>query len=222
MASGITGHCGHYEYARFRHRRQDNMAKAIAPIASGKSTARRHCMVVLASASLLAGAAANAADNERRTQYRESMEGARATYTADARQCRQGNDSRGGARAVCLAQAKAEYKKATAEAVAHWRNTAQARTDARIAAADADHDVARARCKAGSGQAQSACLRLAKEERMAATADARSDLRVTEVRNRDREERKKAYYRAARDKCDALAGAAKEACMTLARAQYSE
>ena len=175
-------------------------------------------MVVLASASLLAGATADAADNERLTQYRESMEGARATYTADARQCRQG----GATRAVCLAQAKAEYKKATAEAVAHWRNTAQARTDARIAAADADHDVARARCKAGSGQAQSACLRLAKEERMAATADAKSDLRVTEARNRDREERKKAYYRVARDKCDALAGAAKEACMTLARAQYSE
>lgn len=176
-------------------------------------------MTLLACASLLASATAVAADNERLQQYRESMEGARATYTADARHCR--HDSRG-TRAVCLAQAKAEYKKATAEAVAHWRNTAQARADARIAAADADHAVARARCKAGPGQAQAACIQQARAERLAATTDARSDLRVTEARNRDREERKKAYYRAARERCDALAGAAKEACMTLARAQYSE
>nr|WP_217344726.1 hypothetical protein [Noviherbaspirillum sp. L7-7A]MBV0878900.1 hypothetical protein [Noviherbaspirillum sp. L7-7A] len=178
-------------------------------------------MALLACIPLLASAAAGAAGNDRRQQYRESMEGARANYTADARHCRQDSDSRS-ARAVCLAQAKAEHKKATAETVAHWRNTAQARTDARIAAADADHDVARARCKAGPGQAQAACLRQAKAARLAATTDARSDLRVTESRNRDKEERKKAYYRAARERCDALAGAAKEACMTLARAQYSE
>jgi hypothetical protein len=178
-------------------------------------------MALVACISLLAGTTAGAADNERLKQYRESMEGARATYTADARHCRQDSDGRR-ARAVCLAEAKAEYKKATAESVAHWRNTPQARTDARIAAADADHDVARARCKAGPGQAQAACLQQARAARLAATTDARADLRVTESRNSDKEERKKAYYRAARQRCDALAGAAKEACMTLARSQYSE
>lgn len=216
MDEAIGGHCGHDERAWLRHTGQDDMAKAIP---SGKRSTGRRSMTLLACASLLASATVGAADNERLQQYRESMEGARATYTADAKHCRQASR---GTRAVCLAQAKAEYKKATAEAVAHWRNTAQARTDARIAAADADHDVARARCKAGAGQSQAACMRQARAERLAATTDARSDLRVTEARNRDREERKKAYYRAARERCDALAGAAKEACMTLARAQYSE
>ena len=189
---------------------------------SGRGNPRRRSVAALACASLLASAAAGAADNERLRQYHESMEGARATYTADARHCRQDGDSRGATRALCLVQAKGEYKKATADAVAHWRNTAQARTDARIAAADADHDVARARCKLGAAGSRADCMRQAKAERLAVTADARSDLRVTEARNRDKEERKKAYYRAAREKCDALAGAAKEACMTLARAQYSE
>ncbi|WP_194711082.1 hypothetical protein [Noviherbaspirillum soli] len=195
------------------------MAKATS---SGKGNSRRRSIAVLACTSLLASAAAGAADNERLRQYRESMEGARATHVADARHCRQDSGSRGATRALCSAQAKAEYKKATAEAVAHWRNTAQARTDARIAAADADHDVAVARCKAGPADAKAGCMRQARAERLAATADARSDLRVTEARNRDKEERKKAYYRAARERCDALAGAAKEACMTLARAQRSE
>lgn len=187
-----------------------------------KGSKGRRSAALLACMLLLASAAAGAADKQRLQQYRESMEGARATYSADAGHCRKDSSLRGQARALCLAQAKAEYRKATADAVARWRNTAQARTDARIAAADADHDVARARCKAGPGQAQPACMRQAKAERLAATVDARSDLQVTEARNRDREERKKAYYRAARERCDALAGAAKEACMTLARAQYSE
>ena len=215
MQRAVAGHCGHDEKAWLQNGGREDMAKAIP---SGKGNQRKRCIAALACASLLASAAAGAADNERLRQYRESMEGARATYTADARHCRQDGDSR----ALCLAQAKGEYKKATAEAVAHWRNTAQARTDARIAAADADHDVARARCKLGPAGSRADCMRQAKAERLAVTADARSDLRVTEARNRDKEERKKAYYRAAREKCDALAGAAKEACMTLARAQYSE
>lgn len=186
---------------------------------NSRGTGKRIGMLMLACAALLA-TGASAADNERLQQYRESLEGARATYAADARHCRQEADR--GARAVCVAQARAVYKKATADAVAYWRNTAQARTDARIAAAEADHALAKARCKAGPGQGRDACLKQATAQRVAATTDARSDLRVTESRNRDREERKMAYYRAARERCDALAAAAKEACMTLARAQYSE
>jgi hypothetical protein len=219
MQRDIAGHCGHDEKAWPRDGGHEDMEKATP---SGKGSSRRRSITAMACASLLASAAAGAADNERLRQYRESMEGARATYVADARHCRQESDSRGATRALCMVQAKGEYKKATADAVAHWRNTAQARTDARIAAADADHDVARARCKVGAARAQAACMQQAKAHRLAATADARSDLRVTEARNRDKEERRKAYYRAARERCDALAGAAKEACMTLARAQYSE
>lgn len=174
---------------------------------------------MLACAALVGAGQAGAASDERFQQYRESLEGARATYRADAAHCRQ---EKGGARQLCLAEARAVHKKASAEAVAHWRNTAQARTDARIVAADADLEVAKVRCKTGPGRARDACLRQARQERLAATTDARSDLRVTEARDRDKEERKKRYYRAAREKCDALAGAAREACMTLARAQYSE
>src|SRR6476620_9470654 len=204
MQWAVGRHCGHDEKAWLWHTGHEDMAKATR---SGKGTTGRRSMVLLACAALLASAAAGAADNERLQQYRESMDGARATYTADARHCRQDSDSRGAMRSLCVAQAKAEYKKATAEAVAHWRHTAQPRTDARIAAADADHEVARARCKAGPAQAQAACLQQARAQRLAATSDARSDLRVTEARNRDKEERKKAYYRAARERCDALAGA---------------
>jgi hypothetical protein len=220
MQHGIAGHCAHYKSGRLRQAGQDDMTQATP---CGKDIkGRRSMALMLACASMLASVGANAADHERLQQYRESMEGARATYAADARHCRQDSDNKGGARAICLAQAKAMHKKATAEAVAHWRNTVQARTDARIAAADADHDVAGVRCKAGPRQARDACMREARAERLAATADARSDLRVTESRNRDKEARKKAYYRTARERCDALAGAAKEACMTLARAQYGE
>jgi hypothetical protein len=45
---------------------------------------------------------------------------------------------------------------------------------------------------------------------------------VTHARNKAKGEKRKAYYRAEREKCDALAGAAKQACISLARSRYGE
>jgi hypothetical protein len=163
--------------------------------------------------------AATAAGDENLQQYRESLAGARSTFNADMAHCKalQADE-----RDMCRAQAKAVHKKANAEAIAHQRNTAQARVDARIATADADYDLARAGCKATRGNERDACLQQAKAQRVAATTDAMADLKVTQARNKAKEQKRKSYYRASREKCDALAGAARQACMTLARAQYGE
>lgn len=152
-------------------------------------------------------------------QYRESLAKARATYDADIARCRKMKQAE---RDLCTARAKAGQKKATSEVMARHRNTPQARVDARIAAADADHDMARAGCKARRANERDVCMQQASARHLAATADAKADLQVTQARNKAKEQKRKAYYRASREKCDALAGAAKEACMTLARAQYGE
>ena len=79
-----------------------------------------------------------AAADDTQQQYRESSAGARSTLNADLAQCRRvAADERG----LCSAQARAVYKKALAEAVAHQRNTPQARVDARIASAAARASV---------------------------------------------------------------------------------
>ena len=166
----------------------------------------------------LAGQAYAAVD-EGMQQYRDSLAGAHSTYKADLAHCGQ---LKGQERDMCKAEAKAVHRKATADAVAAHRNTPQARVDARIAAADADYDVASTACKAGRGNERGACMKQAREARMTAIRQASADLKLTESRNRAKEQKRKDYYRASRAKCDALAGAAKEACMTLARAQYGE
>ena len=162
---------------------------------------------------------AYAAMDEGMQQYRESLAGAHSTFKADLAHCGQ---LKGQERDLCKAQAKAVHRKATADAIAAQRNTPQARVDARIAAADADYDVASTACKADRGNERAACMKQAKEARMTATRQAAADLQLTESRNRAKEQKRRDYYRASRAKCDALAGAAKEACMTLARAQYGE
>jgi hypothetical protein len=180
---------------------------------------RRVTNLLFACAAIAAANHAVAAPDEGMQQYRESLAGARATYESDLAQCKQ---MRGEERDLCTVEAKAAHKKANAEAIAHHRNTPEARVDARIAAADADYDVARARCKAQRGNERDVCMQRARAERVAATADAKSDLRVTQARNKAKEEKRKAYYRAEREKCDALAGAAKQACISLARSRYGE
>ena len=120
---------------------------------------------VVATISLLAAGAA--ADDERTQQYRELLAGARSTHDADIRQCRR---MQGPERTLCMAQARAVHRKATAEAVAYQRNTPQARVDARMAAADADFAVARVRCKASRGNARDVCMQEARAARVAAIA----------------------------------------------------
>ncbi len=164
-------------------------------------------------------AMAAAAVGENLQQYRESLAGARSTFNADLAHCKQLKSDE---RDICRAQARAVHRKADAEAIAQQRNTPQARVDARITSADADYDLARAACKAMPRKERAACLKDAKAQRTEASSHAIADLNVTQARNKAKEEKRKSYYSASLKKCDALAGAAKEACMTLARAQYGE
>ena len=55
---------------------------------------------------------------------------------------------------------------------------------------------------------------------MAALADAKADKKVIEARSDAREDKRKAEYKVATEKCDALAGAAKDQCVSAAKTQY--
>jgi hypothetical protein len=121
---------------------------------------------------------------------------------------------------VCVAEAKAAETKAKAEAEAEYRNTDKARRDARIEMAEADYDVAKARCGAKTGNDKDVCLKEAKAAEIKAKADANATEKVAAVRRDAAEEKLEADYKVALEKCDALAGAAKDACVNNARAQY--
>ena len=79
----------------------------------------------------------------------------------------------GNAKDVCIERAKAKAKVAKAENVAAYKDTEQARHDARIAKAEADYSVAKEKCDDLTGDRKDACQKEAKAVEARAKADAK-------------------------------------------------
>ncbi len=139
----------------------------------------------------------------------------------------------GNAKDVCLADAKGKHSIAKADADAAYKNTAKARESARVAHAQANYDVARERCDDLSGNPKDVCIKEAKAALVKGKADAKVD-RVAADTSRDAAttraearkdataDKREADYKVALEKCDALAGAAKDSCVGNARAQFGK
>ena len=103
-----------------------------------------------------------------------------------------------------MGQTKAEY------------NAAKAR-------ADADYNTSRESCKDFSGNDRDICVQKAKAARSKAKADAKAYFEGTgEAKLDAREEIIAADYQVAKEKCDSLAGDAKEVCVAEAKASYAK
>jgi len=105
-------------------------------------------------------ASAGAGTPTTRAAYRAGLDRAASDYNRKRAGCRALKGHEG---TVCIAEAKAESKKAEAAAEAAYRNTSRARMDSRIAAANADYSVAKARCNAHSGSERRTCQKSAKD-----------------------------------------------------------
>ncbi len=130
----------------------------------------------LACALLTYGACAHAADAPPaakvdaagatdRAGYKTALDDAAAAYRRHRATCRplHGNDA-----ALCMAEGKAEARRAEAAAEAAFRNTPRARVDAKVAAANADYSVDKTRCNAQRGNDRRSCAKDAKERQSAA------------------------------------------------------
>jgi hypothetical protein len=151
------------------------------------------------------------------TEYSAAKDRAAADYKAARARC---DGMSGNPKDVCIAEAKAVEAKAKAEAEANYKNTEKARADATIAAAEADYDVAKARCGAKTGNDKDVCIKEAKAAETKAKADAKANQKVAAARQDAREDKMDADYKVAIEKCDALSGAAKDSCVSSAKAKY--
>ena len=151
------------------------------------------------------------------TDYSAAKDRAAADYKAARARC---DGMSGNPKDVCIAEAKSAEKKAKAEAEANYKNTEKARSDATIAAAEADYDVAKARCDAKNGNDKDVCIKEAKAAETKAKADAKANQKVAAARQDAREDKMDADYKVAIEKCDALSGAAKDSCVSNAKAKY--
>jgi hypothetical protein len=139
----------------------------------------------------------------------------------------------GNAKDVCVEEAKGHEKVAKADADASYRNTPNARENARQARADAAYEVAKEKCDDLAGNAKDVCVKQARAAHVKALADAKVDRVAADTRNdaaqktadaqrAATDEKRDADYMVALEKCDALAGAAKDACVRDARTRYGK
>ena len=131
---------------------------------------------LLATAAGAAFAAPTFALNHDPASYRAVTQKAAADYKAATAKCgsMNGND-----KDVCMAEARLGRTRTEADALAQYNNTATSRAKARSNMADAEYDLAKAKCGGKSGADKDDCMNNAKSVHTAALADARSGTTAT-------------------------------------------
>jgi len=116
-------------------------------------------------------AAPTAALNHDPATYRNLTQKAESEYRAATAKCdaKSGND-----KDVCMAEARLARTRTEADALSKYNNTAAGRARARTNLADAEYDLAKARCDAKSGADKDSCMDNAKSVHTAALADAKA------------------------------------------------
>jgi hypothetical protein len=162
--------------------------------------------------------------------YKMATTNADAQYKLDREAC---STFSGNAKDICIAEAKGKDYTAKADAEAAYENTPKARESARVAHAQAAYDVANEKCDDLAGNAKDVCVNEAKAALVKGKADAKVD-RVTAdtrqeaatqqaaARTEATIDKRDADYKVALEKCDALAGPAKDSCVAAAKSRYGK
>ena len=165
-----------------------------------------------------------------KSNYDQAVKDADAQYKVAKQTC---SSLSGNAKDICLAEAKGKNSVAKADAEAAYKNTAKARENARVVHAQAIYNVAVEKCDDLAGNPKDVCVKEAKAELVKGKSNAKVD-RVASDTNRDaattqadarkdaNADKREAEYKVAIEKCDALAGAAKDACVSKAKVQYGK
>ena len=165
-----------------------------------------------------------------RDSYALAKKNADAQYKMDTEAC---SSLSGNARDICVAEAKGRDNVTKAEAEAAYENTPKARQGARVARAQATYDVSVEKCDDLAGNPKDVCVKEAKAGLVKGKADAKVD-RVTadtrqeagakqaEARKDANADKRDAEYKVAIEKCDALAGPTKDACVSNAKVEYGK
>ena len=163
-----------------------------------------------------------------KADYTQALKDADAQYKLDSKACASLAKN---AKDICAAEATGNQKVAKAQAEAAYKHTPKAREQARVTYAEANYKVAIERCDDLAGNPKDVCVKEAKAALVKGKADAKVD-RVatdanreaaatkTEARKDANEVKREAEYKVAVEKCDALAGAAKDTCVSAAKSQF--
>lgn len=149
-------------------------------------------------------------------EYKAEKDKIEADYKSAKDKCK---DMKGNEKDVCQAEAKATEKKAKAKLEADYKNTPRAQRHMVEENAEADYMVAKARCGAKSGNDKDVCVKEAKAAEKSAKAEAK---KTSEDKAEAKGDAKDAQYKADKEKCDAMSGAAKDKCQADVKARYGK
>lgn len=125
------------------------------------------------------------------------------------------------AKDICQAQVKGAENVALARLKAQ-NSGKQADKDAAVEAGiEARHMVAKERCDDLAGNPKDVCAKQAKAEHDKDMANLKARKEVKEARDEAAETKREADYKVAQERCDGLAGSAKEACQASAKARFN-
>jgi hypothetical protein len=151
--------------------------------------------------------------------YDSAKASAKSTYEAAKAKCDALSDN---AKDICVAEAKAARTRTDENAEAAYKNTPKAREHAIHEIAEADYKVAKERCDDKAGNDKDVCVKEAKAVEVKALADAKMGKKIGEAKTDAAADKRDADYKVAGEKCDALAGPAKDACVGNAKARFGK
>lgn len=142
-----------------------------------------------------------------------------ADYKVDKTAC---NAQAGNGKDICVQEAKAKEKIARAELEFSYTGKPADHTKVLLAKVKGAHDIAKERCDDLAGKAEDVCAEEAKAVEKKAIADIRLSQQIGNARHDANAEKARADYQVAAEKCEALAGESKTACMSTAKAKFGQ
>ena len=142
-----------------------------------------------------------------------------ADYKTDKAACA---SQTGNAKDICLQEAKAKEKVALAELEYGYTGKAADRNKVQVAKAESAYAVAKERCDDQSGNAKDVCVKEAKAVETKALAYAKMGKVIGEAKKDAAADKRDADYNVAIEKCDALAGDAKNSCVAAAKTKFGK
>jgi hypothetical protein len=154
-----------------------------------------------------------------KADYQASKTRISADYKADKAACA---SLAANAKDVCVEEAKAKEKVARSELEYSFSGKSKDRNKVLVAKAESTYAVAKEKCDDKAGNDKDVCVKEAKAVEVKALADAKLGKEIGEARKDAAADKRDADYNVAIEKCDALAGDAKAACVTAAKAKFGK
>jgi hypothetical protein len=172
-----------------------------------------------AGAGLLLSLSAQAKSTVTKAEFDQVKTAAEAKYDAALDLCKPMN---GNANDVCKARAKLDKTTSVAMGEARYKGTPKAAYSARKDIADAKYSLAKEVCDDKSGNDKDVCRKEAKAAFTSDKSNADVKYKTREAIEEATEDKVDARYAVAKEKCDALKGDAKDACLSKAKMEFGK